>query len=194
MTTSATLQVKAVYYYIIWHYNHLAEKGFKMPKTTKLIDEELSTRASIDLAQLGEAGIVAIRLRAIIAAFKHGIKIVAEVYDINRSSLHRWVALYRSGGLESLGNIKKPSRSKLSADQQVIIKSWIEDDNSLTIKAVVIMIKERFGITISKSSVHRLLMRLGFSHITGRAEHYKSDKSVQTELDFLHNLFLIVNL
>jgi len=43
------------------------------------------------------------------------------------------------------------------------------------------MIEEKFDIKISKSSVHRLLIKLGFSHITGRAEHYKSDKSAQAE-------------
>ena len=152
-----------------------------MPKITKLIDEKLSKQASRELAQLGDIGIVAIRLRAIIAAFKHGLKTVSEVYDINRSSLHRWVTLYRSGGLEVLGNIKKPSRSKLNTQQQATIRSWIDSDSSLTIKAIVIMIEEKFDIKISKSSVHRLLIKLGFSHITGRAEHYKSDKSAQAE-------------
>ena len=152
-----------------------------MTKKTKLIDEKLATQASEELAKLNDIGIVAIRLKAIIAAFKYGIKIVSEVFDINRSSLHRWVALYKNGGCDALKNIKKPPRSKFDQQNQEIIKSWIEHDANLTIKKLGIMIEEKLNISASKSSIHRLLMKLGFSHITGRTKHYKANESAQAE-------------
>lgn len=152
-----------------------------MPKVTKIIDEELVNKARDALGALGDNGIVAIRLRAIIASYKHSIKIVSEVFGINRSSLHRWVLLFKNGGIESLKNIKKPPRSKLNQEQQLIVRSWVENDNTITIKKIVIMIKDNFDSSLSKSSIHRMLINLGFSHITGRTKHYKANYSAQAE-------------
>lgn len=102
-------------------------------------------------------------------------------YDINRSSLHRWVALLRDKGIDGLKNIAKPSRSKLTTAQKDEIKSLIERDSSITIKKLKIVIKEKFAIDIEKSSIHRMLGMLGFRHITGRKRHYKSDESSKEE-------------
>lgn len=50
-------------------------------------------------------------------------------------------------------------------------------DSGLTIKAIKIQIKENFDINLEKSSIHRMLKKPGFSHITGRKKHYKSNES-----------------
>jgi transposase len=152
-----------------------------MSKVTKIIDKELVEEAEKALDNLGCDGVVAIRLKAIIASYKHGLKKVSEVYDINRSSLHRWVALFKSGGVESIKNISKSSRSKLNIEQKNELKLWIEADSGLTIKAIKIKIKEQFDIDIEKSSIHRMIHGLGFSHITGRKKHYKSNQSAQVD-------------
>jgi transposase len=152
-----------------------------MPKTTKIIDKEMETNAQKALEELGNNGVVALRLKAIIASYKHGIKKVAEVYEINRSSLHRWVALFKNKGAEGLKNIPKPPRAKLSVEQQNQVKSWVLLDSGLTIKAIKIKIQESFDIDVGKTSIHRMLNVLGFSHITGRKKHYKSDESAQVE-------------
>jgi transposase len=152
-----------------------------MPKITKIIDKELESKAQKALDEVGSDGVVALRLKAIIASYKHGLKKVSEVYDINRSSLHRWAALFKKGGAAAIKNIPKPSRSKLSIEQQDQIKSWVLSDSGLTIKAIKIQIKENFDINLEKSSIHRMLKKLGFSHITGRKKHYKSNESAQSE-------------
>ena len=139
-----------------------------MPKKTKLIDQELVMNAERALNLLGDNGVIAIRLTAIIASYKHGIKKVSEVYDINRSSLHRWVDLFKKGGVEKIKNISKRPRSKLRQDQKGELKKWIENDSGLTIKAIKIKIKEVFDVSIEKSSIYRMIKNLGFSHITGR--------------------------
>lgn len=152
-----------------------------MPKKTKIIAGALLLEARNALDKLGEAGVLSVRLKAIIASSKCGIKQVCEVYDINRSSLHRWAALFRDKGIDGLRNIPKPPRSKLSSPQKDEVKSWIEGDSGITIKKLKILIKERFDIDIEKSSIHRMVQRLGFSHITGRKRHYKSDESSKEE-------------
>lgn len=152
-----------------------------MPKITKIINQELESRAQKALDEVGSDGVVAIRLKAIIASYKHGLKKVSEVYDINRSSLHRWAALFKKGGVEAIRNRTKPTRSKLNREQQTQIKSWLLNDSGLTIKAIKIQIQEKFDISLEKSSIHRMLKKLGFSHITGRKKHYKSSESAQAE-------------
>lgn len=152
-----------------------------MPKESKLIDEELVSKAKIALEALGPNSFTAIRLKSIIAAYHHGIKKVSEVYDINRSSLHRWVSLFASGNIDSIKNANKPPRSKLSQAQAEVIRGWIEADSSVTINKLCNMIKNKWGLSVGKSSVHRLLQKLGFAHITGRKSHYKSDPAAQLE-------------
>jgi transposase len=152
-----------------------------MPKVSKIINKELVLKAREALNNRGKNGVVVTRLRAIIASSKHGIKKVAEVYDINRSSLHRWAALFRDQGIDGLKNIAKPSRSKLNTTQKDVIKTLIERDSSITIKKLKIVIKEKFDIDIEKSSIHRMLGALGFRHITGRKRHYKADESSKEE-------------
>lgn len=120
-------------------------------------------------------------VKAIIAAYKNGIKKVCEVYDISRSSLHRWVRLFKARGIEGIKNANKPPRSKLNKTQEAIVKEWLEEDANVTIKKLKIRIEEEFQTGIGKSSVHRLILKLGFSHITGRKRHYKSDPSAQAE-------------
>jgi transposase len=152
-----------------------------MPKTSKIIEGELVLKAEKALSKIGNEGVVAVRLKAIIASSKHGIKKVAEVYDINRASLHRWAALFRDNGVEGIRNVGKPSRSKLSMAQKEEVVGLINADRGITIKKLKILIKERFDIDIEKSSIHRMLKSLGFSHITGRKRHYKSNESSKEE-------------
>ena len=121
-----------------------------MPRETKIIDEDLVKEALKAVDKLGHEGIAATRLKAIVAAHKHGIKKVSEVYDINRSSLHRWVSLFKKGQIEAIKNAKKPPRSKLSKEQQEVVKSWIDNDYNLTLKKLGIMIEEEFSLFLER--------------------------------------------
>ena len=78
-------------------------------------------------------------------------------------------------------NISKPSRSKLSDAQKAEVEYLVSKDSSITIKKLEVYIKERFDIDIGKSSIHRMLQKLGFRHITGRKRHYKSNESSKEE-------------
>jgi transposase len=41
--------------------------------------------------------------------------------------------------------------------------------------------QEVFGLTIGKSSIHRALHASGYSYITGRKKHYKSNEKEQED-------------
>ena len=152
-----------------------------MSKKTVLISEDILLCAEDGLKKLGRTGRVSSRLQAIVASYKHGIKQVAEILDISRASIHRWVNLLREKGIDGLCDADKPARSKLNANQKNTMKNWLEINPTLTIKELGIRIKKEFGIELGKSSIHRALVSLGFSHITGRQKHYKGDELKQEE-------------
>jgi transposase len=152
-----------------------------MSKRTVLISEDIFLYAENSLKQLGSTGKVSSRLQAIVASYKHGIKQVAKVLDISRASIHRWVNLLRENGVDGLCDAGKPARSKLNTEQKNIMKNWLEIKPTLTIKELGVKIKKEFGIELGKSSIHRTLASLGFSHITGRPRYYKGDELRQKE-------------
>ena len=57
--------------------------------------------------------------------YRYSIKKESEVFDINRYS-------FKNGGVEAFKNTKRPPRSKLKGDQQLLAKSCVENDNSIT--------------------------------------------------------------
>lgn len=152
-----------------------------MSKRTVLISEKVFLSAEENLKQLGRAGKISNRLQAIVASYKHGIKQVAEILDISRASIHRWVNLFREEGIDGLSDAPKPSRSKLDTRQKNTLKNWLGTNPTLTIKELGVRIKKELGISLGKSSIHRTLTSMGFSHITGRPKHHKGDNLKQEE-------------
>jgi transposase len=152
-----------------------------MPKKTKMVDEALVKDAREALELLGSNAIISIRLRAIIASYTHEIKKVADIFDINRATLHGWIKTFKDGGVDLMSNAKKPSRSKLKEEHQAFIKETVEKNSKVTVKQLRLDIEQKFSLICSKSAVHRMLDRLGFSHITGRKRHYKSSESAKAD-------------
>ena len=56
------------------------------------------------------------------------------------------------------------------------VKKWIELNPNITINALKIKIEGEWEITLSKSTVHKVMKDLNFSYITPRPRHYKQDK------------------
>lgn len=150
-----------------------------------VINKECVDKAVMDLKAIGDLGIAANRLQAIISAYKNGVKKVLEVLDLSRDTFNRWCNDYKKYGIEGLMNDKKPSRSKLNDEQKIILNDWISADPSYTLKELVYKCNKEFGLEIGKSSIHRALNSLGYAHITGRKQHYKS--SIEKQEEFKKN-------
>lgn len=77
----------------------------------------------------------------------------------------RWIRKFKDGGSSSFFVAKGRERSsKLSEMQKLEIKDYIEKTGAeLSSKKLQSYIKEKFLISISKSTSHRLLQSLGFS-------------------------------
>ena len=142
-----------------------------------IIDSNLCEIAKQTLLKLGKIGTVSKKLQAVISSHKHGIKKVSEVMNVSRASIYLWSKQLENGDFEGLINKSKHQDGiKIKKEHKASIKAWLEEKPSLTIKEVVILLKENLGITVSKSSAHRAMQDSGFSYITGRKRHYKQDK------------------
>jgi transposase len=152
-----------------------------MTKKTTLISEALFLQAQNNLRELGKIGKISNRLQAIIASYKHGIKVTAKILGSSRATLHRWIKAFVQQGVEGLNDTNKPPRSKLNTKQKDRLKEWIENTPTLTLKELGVRIKKELGVSVGKSSIHRTLIALGFSHITGRKRHHQSNALAQEE-------------
>lgn len=142
-----------------------------------IIDSELCKTAKQALSKLGKVGTVSKKIQSVISAHSHGIKKVSEVMNVSRSSIYLWSKQLQNGDFEGLINKSKHQDGiKLKKEHKEAIKVWLEEKPTLTIKEVVILLKENFDIIVSKSSAHRAMHDSGFSYITGRKRHYKQDK------------------
>ena len=150
-----------------------------MGRKMTFIDLECANRAIIDLKEIGDLGVAANRVQAIISAYKNEVKKVLEVLDLSRDTLHRWCVNYKEDGLEGLMNDRKPSRSKLTEEQKSILNEWISANPTYTLKELAHKCNQEFGLEIGKSSIHSALISLGYAHITGRKQHHKSSLEKQ---------------
>ncbi len=148
-----------------------------MPKSSILLTESICNKAAASLKEMGSAGIIAVKLKAIISAKEHGIKKVAEILKISKTSLTFWIKRFdKNAAAGLLARPKKPRSSILNKKQRLLISKWISNDPNLTINKIRLKIIKEMGVSISKTTVHRMTKNTGFSHITARSVHYKQDK------------------
>lgn len=153
-----------------------------MGNKSKLLDDIVVTRAKQELKKLGSYGMVSRKLLAVIAASKYSIAEVARIYDISRATLTQWVKHVKSSHLDKLkAPPERRRKTKLQTFQVKEIEKWIELDPNITIKAIRLKIESEYGITVGKSTVHRIMTKLKFAYITPRPRHYKQDTSSMEE-------------
>lgn len=151
-----------------------------MPKT--IIDQNLTDKAKLALSKLGQKTVIANKLKAIIAAHKHGIKKVSEVLNIDRTSLCRWANKLSKDGAESLINIAKHQEGiKLKNHHKKQIEQWIKADHNITRQSIQQKLRVKFNLEISLSTARRAMKEVGFSYITPRKSHYKQDQKQAEE-------------
>lgn len=154
-----------------------------MTRKSEAISEELVARCKKELKAQGIRGENGRRLQAIISAKEHGIKKVAAIYAISRSTLMRWIERFESGGSSAFAvEAGRGRRSYLSAAQKEIVHAWVmQEGATITAKTLQHYIKEQFAIEVSHTTAFRLLKSLGFSYITPRPKHHKQTPQKQEE-------------
>lgn len=153
-----------------------------MPQISKLLSEAVVATAKKELEKLRPYSYISKKLQAVIAASEHGITDVARIYGVSRTTITEWIKHVKSldlGKLQAPKERRKPH--KLNEEQMAKVKLWVQNDPNITSKAVMIKIKEGFGIDLSIATAHRVIKRLNFSYITPRPMHYKQDKALTEE-------------
>lgn len=153
-----------------------------MARTSKLLSEQVVAFAESTLDKLGKTGVVAIKLRAVTSAHKHGITAVANIFGTTKATLISWIKHVKSESLELLKVQEGRGRgSVLNASHKEMIKQWMSEDSQITIDKVRAKIIQETGISVGRSTVHRAMKQSGFSYITPRPKHYKQDSDSFSE-------------
>lgn len=153
-----------------------------MTSSSKLLDDAVVEKAKLELKKLSKSALCARKLEAVIAAKKHGITEVAKIYDVTRTTLTSWVKLIKNDEIHRLNAPPERKRkNKLNDVQRKQILDWMKDTSQLTINAIRIKIEEVFAVSLSKSTVHRELQKLGYSYIKPRPKHFKQDPNQASE-------------
>lgn len=127
-----------------------------------------------DARKLDHKTLTEIRKRAVATVQKgESPEKVAKALGINRVTIYGWLSLYRNGGWGNLDAKKRGGRpAKLDGKALRWIYKTVAEKNPLqlkftfalwTAKMVGQLIREKYGIELSKASVCRLLGQLGLS-------------------------------
>jgi transposase len=86
----------------------------------------------------------------------------AKTFGVSRSSVKRYAAARREG--RPLAPRKHPgSKPKLDQRARKILQADVEDRPSITLKERCRFLKEMVGVSVSESTLSRLLRKMGFS-------------------------------
>jgi transposase len=125
------------------------------------------------------------RYRAVLLALD-GAEAVAIARTLSRArrSVQDWVYAYRDGGIDRLRPKPRPGRpTKLPREREAELMARLdagprpEDGGVCTLrgKDVVAILEREFGVRYSLDGAYDLLERLGYSCLTPRPLHEKSD-------------------
>ncbi len=109
----------------------------------------------------------------------------AKIGGMDRQTLRDWVHRFNAAGPDGLINHTAPGAApKLTKAQKARLAALVEQGPIPAIHDVVRWrardlvqwIYEEFGISVSDSTVYRILAELGFSHVSARPKAYKQDE------------------
>jgi transposase len=109
---------------------------------------------------------------------------------MDRQTLRDWVHRFNAAGPEGLVDRKAPGRQRrLDPEQQRELARCLENGPELAQDGVVrwrlmdlcTLVERRFGVRYQERGMGKLVRALGFSRVSARPQHPKSDPEAQTE-------------
>jgi transposase len=108
---------------------------------------------------------------------------IAQALGRARRSVQDWAYAYRDGGIEAIQPRPRPGRTpKLPRDREAQLRQRLDagpraDDGVCTLRGrdVVRILEREFGVKYSLGGAYDLLHRLGYSCLTPRPLHERSD-------------------
>ena len=149
-----------------------------MTRKSKLLTDEVANFAKGALAKIGGNTSIAIKLKAVISAYEHGITDVAKIFGVTKTTLISWIKYVKNEKVDLLEVAEGRGRKSVIDDyHREIIKKWLLKDSQLTIDQIRQKLIDECDITPGRSSVHRAIKLLDFSYITPRPKHYKQPEN-----------------
>jgi len=153
-----------------------------MGRPQTVITKEIYENAKKAIKKLPRISRVAKRLEILISSKENGITLAGKIFKVDADTIRIWSKRYKEEGINGLEYRPKKGRgSKINEEQTAELKKWIAEDNTLTLKKIIFKLKSKFGLDVSKSAVHRTLIKLRLAYIKPRPVHYKQDKEKQQE-------------
>jgi len=132
-----------------------------------------------------------LRLQALLLV-KNGLSPakVAEDYSVHRSTVHRWMKRAEEEGLYDLKckpgrGIKSFLTSKQLSELRKALSEPIPTDDGFSrgwqTKDAIQFVKEKFGISYSKSRMRQIIKNLGFSKIICRPRSKRRNEALTSE-------------
>jgi transposase len=141
-----------------------------MARTSRLLSDRVAAIAEANLEKLGKTGAVAIKLRAVTSAHKHGITTVANIFGTTKATLISWIKHVKAESIELLKVQEGRGReSVLNQSHKEMIKKLMSEDSQITIDKVRARMIQETGVSVGRSTVHRAMKQVGFSYITPTA-------------------------
>ena len=88
---------------------------------------------------------------------------IANLLNINRTTAAAIIKKFLNTDKLHSERIKNKKKSKLSEEQKNELRSWVDEDCSLSLRVLATKVREFFNINISKSTVDRILKRFHYS-------------------------------
>lgn len=153
-----------------------------MSGVSRAVSATLYEKVIKSLQEVRKSGDVSRKLQAIKSAKECGITIVSKVFGVSRVTLMSWISNFEKQGIDGLKlKAGRGRKSILSEQEKSVVKAWLSNDNTLTIKAIKIKIAETFEKNLSLSTTYLIMKELSFSYITPRPKHHKQDKSLHVK-------------
>ena len=115
-------------------------------------------------------------------------KEVAHMFQISLTALRKWLLRFLTGGVDGLRpKAGRGRKRKLLPEQEEEFRQQVEqlqenrDGGRIRGQDVQVLLKEKFCIDHALPSVYHVLERCGFSWISARSKHPKSDPVAQEE-------------
>lgn len=157
-----------------------------MARIQQVVDKELVKKAEKELKRFRHHKIY-MRLLMIVQAGRMTITDVAQLYDVSRRTVYRWITRFRERGVEGLFDQPRGHNpSKLNQTHKEKIAQWLSSGKNeqgervhWTLERLRLEIKEQFDISISVMPLWRHVRRMGFRMKVPRPVHKKSDPKEQ---------------
>lgn len=133
------------------------------------------------------------RAHAIILSSKgYSINTLSDIFDVDRDTISIWMNSWEDGGINALFDEHRSGRPKLINDEQENSIEAIIKENPRSAKKILDNIKKKLNLTISLSTLKRIVKKIGFSwkRIRKSVRFKRDSKLFEKEKKEIENLVI----